>query len=330
MVLDLGFLGDTVHLLPALWMLRQGYGEARLHVMVARHVVSLMDCVPWVNRVWGYSRFPKHASLGENLATVGRLRREHFDVVINLNGSDRSSWLTWLSGARERLGRVPLDGGPLLWRSMFTEVVEHPFTEDPPYVQKCQCLRKCGFAGERPEFHIELPLKHLEQAGIGAADRGTFFHFSPFTTDDDKELSIDKTAALADALQEEFPDKKLAISCAPNEREIKKMEALLARLKRRPWRVLAGNLSLVQLAGVIQQSCAHLSGDTGTLHLALMTGVPTVSWFRTEVGMKAWIPAGPRHRTILGLGMVSDSFREVAVAELIGAVKSVVGPEGAR
>jgi ADP-heptose:LPS heptosyltransferase len=98
MVLDLGFLGDTVHLLPALWMVRQAYPRAELHVGVAAHVAAFMECVPWADRVWGYPRFPKHASLKENLDFVRRMRRERFDVLINLNGSDRSSWLTFLSG----------------------------------------------------------------------------------------------------------------------------------------------------------------------------------------------------------------------------------------
>ena len=111
MVLDLGFLGDTVHLLPALWLVRQAYPRAELHVMVAQHVVSLMECVPWVDGVWGYSRFPKHASLAENLRTVHRLRKKNFEVVINLNGSDRSSWLiasangSYISAIRSRCSR---------------------------------------------------------------------------------------------------------------------------------------------------------------------------------------------------------------------------------
>ena len=325
MVLDLGFLGDTVHLMPALWVIRQAYPQAQLHVIVAEHVTSLMECAPWVDCVWGYPRFPKHASLVENIRTVSRLRRERFDVVINLNGSDRSSWLTWLSGARERLGQLPPDGGPWLWRSLFTEVVENPFSDEPPYVQKCHCLNKCGFPATRPEFHVEIPNTHLQAAGITLGDAGTYFHVSPFTKTDEKELPLDKTAEMIEVLQEEFPDKKLVVSCAPDELERCKMDALLARLKKRPWRVLTGKLSLVQLAALIQRSAVHLSGDTGTLHLAMMTGVPTVSWFRTDLGMKGWIPAGPHHRTILGSGMGPDSFREVDPADLVTAVKAVVG-----
>src|SRR6266567_8379154 len=164
MVLDLGFLGDTIHLLPALWMLRQAYQEAKLHLTVAAHVVSLMECAPWVDSVWGYPRFPKHATIAEHFRTVRRLRQEKFDALINLNGSDRSSWLSFLSGARERLGRVPSGGGPWLWRSLFTEVVEHPFSEEPTYLQKWHCLSKSGFPGQQPEFHVSIPATNLRAA----------------------------------------------------------------------------------------------------------------------------------------------------------------------
>jgi hypothetical protein len=40
MLLDLGFLGDSIHLLPALWVLRQAYPDAELHVMVSEHVTK--------------------------------------------------------------------------------------------------------------------------------------------------------------------------------------------------------------------------------------------------------------------------------------------------
>ncbi len=89
MVFGLGFLGDMVHLLPALWKVRQAYPQAELHVGAAAHVASFMECVPWAERVWGYPRFPRHATLRENLDFVRRLRRERFDVLINLNTSDR-------------------------------------------------------------------------------------------------------------------------------------------------------------------------------------------------------------------------------------------------
>ena len=308
MVLDLGFLGDTVHLLPPLWMVRQAYPQAELHVTVASHIVSFMDCAPWVDRVWGYMRYPRHATLGENLDMVRRLRREKFDVVLNLNGSDRSSWLTFFSGAPERLGRIPDDGGPLFWKRMFTTHIHYPFGDEPLYLQRCHCLEKAGLPFIPPEFHVEIPEGHLRAAEISEADRGTYFHISPFTTADYKELSPAQLAEFIPALSQRFPEKKIVLSCSPTDREKKKMAELLALLPQRPWRVFIGNLNLTQVAAVIKYSALHFCGDTGTLHLAVMTQTPVVTWFWPNPGIKAWVPASEKCRVVLGANPTGATF----------------------
>ena len=326
MVLDLGFLGATVHLLPALWMVRQAYPQAELHVTVSTHVTSLMDCVPWVNRTWGYMRYPRHATLKENWEMVSRLRREKFDVVINLNGSDRSSWLTFFSGARERLGRVPDDGGPPFWKRMFTAQVQHPFDEEPVYQQHCQVLEKAGFPSTPPEFHVQIAPAHLTAAQIAETDSGTYLHLSPFTTADYKELPPEQFADLIGILGKSFPEKKLVLSCAPTPRELKKMEHLLPLLPFQPWRVFAGKLNLMQLTAVIQHSALHFCGDTGTLHLALMTGTPAVSWFWPNPALTAWFPAGEKYRVLAGANEPAAKYLcRVETAGLVQAAQSVLG-----
>jgi ADP-heptose:LPS heptosyltransferase len=325
MVLDLGFLGDTVHLLPALWLVRQAYPKAELHVTVAAHIVPFMDCAPWVNRVWGYMRYPRHATLLENVDMIRRLRREKFDVLINLNGSDRSSWLTFLSGARERLGRMPDDGGPLFWKQMFTAHVQYPFGREPVYLQRCRALEMAGFPSRQPEFHAEIAAENLRAAEIAEADRGTYFHMSPFTTADYKELAPEQLAELIAALQKHFPAKKLALSCARTPRELGKMEKLLALLPQKPWRVFAGNLNLIQLAAVIRHGALHCCGDTGTLHLAIMTQTPVVAWFWPNPGIQAWVPANDKCRVIVGSNSPDANYLgHIATEALIEAAKSAL------
>jgi heptosyltransferase-3 len=325
MVLDLGFLGDTVHLLPALWIVRQAYPQAELHATVSTHIMSLMDCVPWVNHVWGYMRYPRHATLKENWQMISRLRKEKFDVVINLNGSDRSSWLTFLSGAPERLGRLPGDGGPPFWKQMFTAHVSHSFTDEPISEQRCRCLEKAGFPFTRPEFHTEINPTSLRAAEINPADKGTYFHISPFTTADFKELPPEQLAVLIAALATEFPGKKLALSCAPVKRELEKMEKLLALLLQKPWRVFAGNLNLMQLVAVIQHSALHFCGDTGPFHLAVMTNTPVVAWFWPNPGLRQWLPTEGLFRVIVGANPTGQTFLGcISTDELISAAQSVL------
>jgi len=40
-----GFLGDMVHSLPALWMMRQMHPQAEFRAAVAVRITPLMDCV---------------------------------------------------------------------------------------------------------------------------------------------------------------------------------------------------------------------------------------------------------------------------------------------
>jgi len=116
------------------------------------------------------------------------------------------------------------------------------------------------------------------------------------------------------------------LSAAPTERERAKMAALVAMLPHKPWRVFAGELDLVQLSAVIQQAAVHLCGDTGTLHLALMTGTPTVSWFRAGPGTNGWIPVGDTHRTLFGTVVAErEPLQGVETSELVRAVQEILG-----
>lgn len=325
MVLDLGFLGDSVHLLPALWMVRRAYPQAELHATIAAHVISLLDCAPWIDKAWGYMRFPRHATLRENWRMIAALRREKFDVLINLNGSDRSSWLTFFSGARERLGRVPGEKMPPFWRFRFTAQVQHPFKQEPLCLQRCRCLEKAGFPFMEPEFHTEEDPAHLLAAEISPADTGGYFHVSPFTTADRKELAPAQLVDLITRLQKHFPDKKMVLSCAPTERERSKMTALLAALPQKPWRILPGNLNIPQLAAVIRHSALHLSGDTGTMHLATMTRTPRVVWFWPNPGAVEWLPADNGSRVIQGENEPYSPFiTRIDTHQLVAAAQSVL------
>ena len=127
------------------------------------------------------------------------------------------------------------------------------------------------------------------------------------------------------ALAEKFPEKKLALSCAPTPREQEKMEKLLALLPRKPWRVFAGNLNLMQLAAVIQGSALHFCGDTGPFHLAVMTNTPTVAWFWPNPGLRQWLPAGGPYRVIVGANEPGAQFLgRVVTDDLVAAAQSVL------
>ena len=183
---------------------------------------------------------------------------------------------------------------------MFTHSVEHPYKTELISTQRWQCLKKAGFPGEKPEVHIEIPAGAKASALQKAGCDGGWIHVSPFTTEDYKELPAAQLSEFLRDLHRHLPDKKIILTCAANERERRKMSALLASLDFRPWRVFAGDLSLLELAAIVEASCLHLGGDSGGLHVAWMTGVPTVTWFRRYDGLADWQPLGPIHQSFIG------------------------------
>jgi heptosyltransferase-3 len=228
---------------------------------------------------------------------VRALRAEHYDVVINLNGSDRSSILTRLAGAPLRLGRVP-PKVPWFWPHCFTHTVDVPRGAQAVYLQHLDALAAAGLPAAAlagPAFPLEIPAAAAQQVAARLGAERAFVHVSPFATQDEKELPVETLAEFLNAAAAARPDLAWVLSTAPNERERAKLAGLRVKLKFEPWKIFPGDLDLVELTELMRRARLHLGGDSGALHVALLAGTPTLSWFRDYPGRLEWQPRGAGH-----------------------------------
>src|ERR1051326_2952865 len=103
-VIDLGYLGDSIHLLPALWEIKDKYPKAELHVGSAPIGSEFLAMAPCVDRTWPLARSPRGTPWAEQWRWIREVRRQRFDVAFNFSGTDRTIFLTALTGARWRVG----------------------------------------------------------------------------------------------------------------------------------------------------------------------------------------------------------------------------------
>lgn len=298
LVCDLGFLGDTIHLFPSLRVIRDAHPQAELHVMAADHVKDLLRLLPWVHRAWGYPRFPTSPAWHKLLPLVTALRQEKFDAVINLNGSNRSSFLTRLTGSPLRLGRTPERSGGPLWPLCYTHRVSIPYDHAVPIrTQRLQALGEAGFfIPVQAGFGIVGPVIPADVEEVVDQKLGGlsgFIHLSPFTTIDARELHPDDLMAGLSAIAARNPGVPWVATCADNPREKEKLAALLPRLAALPATAFPGTFSPLELCAVIRRARLHLGGDSGGTHIASLFGVPSVAWFR-DPPVSCWAPRGPR------------------------------------
>lgn len=294
LVIELLGLGDNVHLLPALYRLRAALPEAELHVMARAHVADLFVVTPWVDRVWRYPVIPREPTLREHLELIRQLRAERFDLVINTSSNDRSGWLTRLTGAPRRVGRVPRKGRRLHWRLMHNYEIEAPYWSRPTWVQKLEALDSAGVpAVEGPPFRVEPPPLDRVDARVRALHGREYVHVSPFASEDRRGLPDDETAAMLNGIHQLDAQRAVVISHGPTARERSKWQNVQQQLRFVPAAVFAGDLDTVSFLRLVAAARLHVGPDSGGVHVARMFGVPTVSWIRSHSGTLEWIADEP-------------------------------------
>src|SRR5262249_25288066 len=99
-------LGDTLLATPLFTALRRWRPDLRLSVAVEEPNQEVLVRNPDIDSIFV---LPPATARGLSTLTgrannLARMRAEKFDCCINLHGGTTSAWLTWLSGARHRVG----------------------------------------------------------------------------------------------------------------------------------------------------------------------------------------------------------------------------------
>jgi len=292
-VVDLGFLGDTVHLVPPLWELKRNYAGAELHVLTSTVGQEVLRLAPCVDRVWGLEMFRETRTLRQQWSVLRALRRERFDVAFNFSGADRTNFMTALTGAR---WRVAHRGGR--WHFYNSWVIRDWIPrQDPNQLvseQRRQMLVACGLSLEPARF--DLRIDNASDRWAAGIVRGPTVHVSPNSNKAVKEWPLDHYISLVNSILAIEPPLNIVISGTARERERARLDGLAAKLKSDRIHFLAGGVSISQLAALLARCLLHIGSDSGVLHLAFALQLPTISFLREQPNFGAFMPTGPTHR----------------------------------
>jgi len=103
-------LGDVVHSLPFLNAVKERFPKAEIHWVIAKGLEGLLTGHPMIHKVWLINKdmWKKTTHIPHSfkeLHTLFRkLRKEHFDIVVDLQGLLRSGIITMMTGAPLRVG----------------------------------------------------------------------------------------------------------------------------------------------------------------------------------------------------------------------------------
>jgi ADP-heptose:LPS heptosyltransferase len=258
-----------------------------------------------------------HALFLKSWPVLRALRAERFDWSVDFGGVDRSAIMTFLVGARRRLG-VFGPGGFLGRRFCYTQLVPHAPRDRHESRRLMHLLTAWGNDGSgplEPEIHTDPAMDARAQNIL--PEPKIICHLS--SSQQKKEWPVAHWAALHQLAA--AAGIELRFSTGVGARE----ESLLNEFKR-----LAPDASILppvpDLAlylAVLKRARAFVTGDTGPLHFAAGVGTPTLSLFGPTSPIR-WAPVGARHRFLTGSAC---SCGNVSVCESANHCIAAITPE---
>jgi ADP-heptose:LPS heptosyltransferase len=305
-VVDFGFLGDSVHLVPALWEIKRNYPQAQLHTLSASVGAELLKLAPCVDRVHAFPLTAKSPAWWRHWGIIAALRREHFDAAFNFSGADRTIFVTAALGARHVLAHEA--GRKHFWnRWLSAEWVERRERNQPVFEQRRQVLAAAGFPLAAPRFDFCVPEDARRWAEGAIADKPVHLAISASTPV--KEWPLENWAGLVRMMAQQKPSIRMIATAGTNPREQERLRQL-ARSAGTAQLQCFDTLAIPQLAALLQRCRLQIGADSGVLHLAMALGVPTLTVFRQYAGMEEWVPAGSQHRHLAAVCRCIDENKD--------------------
>ncbi|MCW5941988.1 MAG: glycosyltransferase family 9 protein [Fimbriimonadaceae bacterium] len=271
------WLGDAVNTTGAVAAVQDAWPNAEIVVSVGEPGAGVFEGWPGIE-TWVR---PRAFGIAARLRLANAVRRRRFDLAVHLEASRTIVRLARVAGVPRRVGVVKPGDERLLERAIAPRPDRHEIRGPLPEV-----LAALGIPGPAiPTLRLtqdERSQGEREFAALGS-NRVVGLHLG--ASNERKQWPLTEAAGLIDALSDRGVRTVLFGGPADAHRLPK---------TRVPSAVLAGRLTVREMAAVMAHLSAFVSGDSGPMHVAGTMGVPLVALFG-PTNPRRYAPPGDRH-----------------------------------
>jgi len=303
LIVKVSALGDVVHALPVLAWLKSAQSDVQIDWLVEESFAPFLDAHPMVRHLHrintkAWRRDGVLTSLKGFKQTVARLRREQYDLVLDLQGNAKSGFFTLFCGASKRYG---FDKDSVRETPNLLATNRKVALDDQAFhiTDRSLAIAKAALPhGTEARLAGPLPLDEAAQQSVRSILQEKDLSSGPLvvlhygTTWETKLWSLKSWQTLASRLVEQGVRPILTWG---NQAEADAVKAIDQSTGQRCCIWPRG--SLKELTALLAEVDLVVGGDTGPIHIAAAVNTPTVSIFRaTDAARNA--PRGEMHRSI--------------------------------
>jgi predicted lipopolysaccharide heptosyltransferase III len=274
LLIQLKRIGDLILTTPAIGALRDKFPDASISLVVSAAVKELLPAITGVDKV-----FEVRGKTDDALDWIA-LSLGKFDYCLDFTRNDRSSFLTFLSGARKRITSDHPKLRTKLRARSYNEFVEAPvgFLHTVDY--HLALLKPLGIENASRATRLELPEDAVTEADqfLRIAKAGPdFVCFHPGSARAEKFWEASRWAEIIDRCAAES-----GMSCvltggrSPIERA--QIATIKAAAKSSPID-LSGKTNLLSLAALVRKARLLVTVDSAPMHFAAAWDTPQVVLF---------------------------------------------------
>src|SRR5208283_322804 len=284
LVIKLRHIGDVLMTVPVFRALKQTFPSACTTALVNAGTEEVLKGNAYIDEILVFDRaikrlpaLPRYKREADFLAQV---RKDRFEMTVDLTGGDRAALLSYLSGARYRTGWESKKG--FIGKKHLYTHLSRPDGSKQIVLQNMDAVRPFGIDTEDLSIDFYIPdedrIYIRKILGTEAQKNGPLVHVHPtsrwlFKCWDDRSMAEIIRWLLDRGM-------RVAVTSSPMQNEIEKTRGILSIVGPDKGLVdLCGSTTIKQLAALSEIADLFFGVDSAPMHIAASVGTPVVALF---------------------------------------------------
>ncbi len=283
LVIKLRHHGDMLLTTPVLQTLHDNFPNAEIDVLLYKETEPMLKNHPVIHHCYhidkNWKKISKRQHIKHEMALLKALRQRQYHLVINLADQWRSALITRMTAAPIRLGFNFAKRKHWFWQTSHTELVTvdshetmHTVEQNLSILSPLQLAKTSTkttmsyLKSDKVKVEQLLAENHVDKNYIVIHPASRWFF---------KCWSENKMAQLINSLE----NQQIILTASPDEHELTMLNDILAQCKKTDIVNLAGQLTLPQLAALIDNARLFIGVDSVPMHMAAALSTPYVALF---------------------------------------------------
>lgn len=282
LIIQTAFIGDVVLATALVEKLYAYFPGSSIDFLVRKGNESLLSNNPKLNRVLIWNK--KEHKLRNLFHMLGQIRKERYDLVVNVQRFFATGLLTAFSGAKQTIG---FDKNPLSF--LFSKKIKHVFDLQHP---KHEVERNNELIAAITDNLFTKPVLYpsaADENAVAVYTGNRFVTMTPSSVWFTKKYPAEKWIELVAAF-----DPSYKIFLLGGKDNFEECKSIADKAANRNVGILAGNLSFLQSAALMKKAEMNYVNDSAPLHFASAVNAPVTAIFCSTIPALGYTPLSDR------------------------------------